>query len=76
MASGVASLFPGVDLCSIPSGSPPDGQVSNFENPTELLKDLVICLTVIPTFLAIVFASGRLWVNFKRPLWSDGTVPT
>ncbi|KAG8167965.1 hypothetical protein KVR01_003654 [Diaporthe batatas] len=74
MASTWASLFPGVDPCTIPSGPPPRGQTSNFDDPTELLKNLVIYLTVIPTVLAIIFASGRLWANLKKPTWTDGLV--
>ncbi|KAK2611455.1 hypothetical protein N8I77_004793 [Diaporthe amygdali] len=76
MASELASLFPGVDLCAIPGGTPPDGQVSNFDDPTTLMQDLTISLTVIPTFLAIFIASGRLWANFKRRTWSDGDYST
>lgn len=75
MASGLASIFPGIDLCATPSGPPPEGQASNLDNPTDLLEDLVIWLTVIPTVISIVFASGRLWANLKKLTWSDGMVP-
>lgn len=72
MSSGLASLFPGVDLCLLPAGIAPAGQVSNLDNPPTLLKGLTIALTIILTVLAFVFAFGRLWANKAKRTWGDG----
>lgn len=69
--SGLADILPGVDLCTYPSVTAPDGQASNFNHP-KLLRPLTVSLTALLTVLAAVFACGRLWANFKRRTWSDG----
>ncbi|KAI0147061.1 hypothetical protein GGR57DRAFT_477777 [Xylariaceae sp. FL1272] len=70
MVSPYADLFPpGTDICQVPSGQPPSGQVPNFD--AEGLRPLVISLSVIFTTVAIVFGLGRLFVNLRKLQWSD-----
>ena len=67
----MASSIPaGVDLCAFPAGTPPPGQVSNFDNPPSLAPVLVGVTTVM-TALAILFTAGRLYANFRKLKWSD-----
>jgi hypothetical protein len=72
MGSPYADLFPpGTDLCQVPSGQPPAGQVPDFG--AQGLRPVVVSLGVIFTTIAVVFGLGRLFVNLrKRKLqWSD-----
>ncbi|KAI1746683.1 hypothetical protein F4782DRAFT_523817 [Xylaria castorea] len=70
MGSPYASLFPpGTDLCQVPSGQPPAGQVPDFG--AQGLQPLVIALSVILTTIAVVFGLGRLFVNLRKLQWSD-----
>ncbi|KAI1151988.1 hypothetical protein F4825DRAFT_421127 [Nemania diffusa] len=70
MDSPYAGLFPpGTDLCQVPSGQPPAGQLPDFNTPG--LKPLVISLSVILTTIAVVFGLGRLFVNLRKLRWSD-----
>lgn len=71
MSSPLASLFPGVDLCSLPSATPPDGRASNFNNPPSL-EALSISINAVFSFWAFAFAVGRLWANRLKLSWSDG----
>lgn len=71
----VASLFPpGTDLCQIAMASPPEGRVSNLDDPP-LLRTEMITLTVSLTSLATIFVYGRLYANIKKLSWSDGEPP-
>ncbi|KAI1324710.1 hypothetical protein F5Y16DRAFT_380143 [Xylariaceae sp. FL0255] len=73
MSSPYAALFPpGTDICQVPSGSPPAGQVVNFN--AQGLRPLVIALGVILTTIAVMFGLGRLFVNLvnlRKRQWSD-----
>ncbi|KAI3322058.1 hypothetical protein HD806DRAFT_500871 [Xylariaceae sp. AK1471] len=70
MGSPYADLFPpGTDLCQVPSGQPPAGQVPNFG--AQGLKPVVISLSIILTTIAVVFGLGRLFVNRRKLQWSD-----
>ncbi|KAI0423476.1 hypothetical protein F5Y09DRAFT_241116 [Xylaria sp. FL1042] len=66
----IADLFPpGTDLCQLPSGAPPNGQLSNFSDPG--LKSVIITISVILTTIATTFGLGRLFINLKRLTWTD-----
>ncbi|KAI4861985.1 hypothetical protein F4820DRAFT_431969 [Hypoxylon rubiginosum] len=68
--SSVAALFPpGTDLCKIPGGTPPVGQLPNFDDPG--LKPVVISVGVILTTIAVVFGLGRIYVNLRKLVLSD-----
>ncbi|KAI1130988.1 hypothetical protein F5Y10DRAFT_234394 [Nemania abortiva] len=70
MGSPYAGLFPpGTDICQVPSGQPPEGQVPNFS--AQGLRPLVISLGLIFTITAVVFGLGRLFVNRRKLQWSD-----
>ncbi|KAJ3579752.1 hypothetical protein NPX13_g817 [Xylaria arbuscula] len=70
MGSPYADLFPpGTDICQVPSGQPPAGQLSDFEN--QGLKPVIVSLSVIFTTIAVVFGLGRLFVNLRKLQWSD-----
>ncbi|KAI1657786.1 hypothetical protein F4813DRAFT_73879 [Daldinia decipiens] len=58
------ALPPGIDLCQVPAGTPPDG-VPNFLNPPSLGPALI---GVTATMMAwtVIFLAGRLWVNRHR----------
>jgi hypothetical protein len=64
--------FSDTDLCAIPLGKPPEGQVSNFVDPPSLSRiNIVINGTVMASTFLIV--AGRLFVNrmMKMLTWSD-----
>ncbi|KAI1087033.1 hypothetical protein F5B19DRAFT_500444 [Rostrohypoxylon terebratum] len=53
-----------VDLCAIPAGIPPEGQISNFIDPDTLMP-ATIAVCVVMTVLAILFAAARTYTNRK-----------
>ncbi|KAF2963759.1 hypothetical protein GQX73_g9811 [Xylaria multiplex] len=66
----IAGLFPpGTDLCQIPSGTPPSGQVPNFDDPG--LKAVTISISVVLTTITVVISLGRLHANLRKPSWTD-----
>ncbi|KAI1423134.1 hypothetical protein F5Y12DRAFT_556841 [Xylaria sp. FL1777] len=70
MSSPYAGLFPpGTDLCQVPSGKPPPGEIPNFN--AQGLKPVVVALSVILTTIAVVFGFGRLFVSIRKLIWSD-----
>lgn len=68
MASSL--IPPGVDLCAIPAGVPPDGQLPNFVNPPSL-KTTTIVVAVLMTVWALTFVVVRIIVNRRKLSWSD-----
>lgn len=69
----LADLFPpGADLCRIPSGVPPAGQVSNLKDPPTL-RVLITVFGITFTAWATVFAFGRFYANIRKLVLSDGT---
>ncbi|OTA55245.1 hypothetical protein K449DRAFT_306030, partial [Hypoxylon sp. EC38] len=65
----------GIDLCLYPAGAPPEGTVSNFENP-ETLVPVLISICVIMTVISVIFTTCRLFANRKKMWWSDYFVAT
>lgn len=66
------SLTAGLDLCLFPAGTPPDGQLSNFENPPTYAPT-VIAVSVVVLFFATLFTGCRLLANWKKLTWGDCT---
>jgi hypothetical protein len=66
----MASDLPAVDLCLIPAGPVPHGHHSNFEHPSSLtpVKMAVVSLLI---FWAVVFTSGRIYVNIRKLSLAD-----
>ncbi|KAI5857354.1 hypothetical protein GGS23DRAFT_345533 [Durotheca rogersii] len=58
----MAALPPGVDLCSIPAGVPPDGVVPNFVDPVDASVETLVAGSVL-TAISTIFVLGRLYVN-------------
>lgn len=57
-------------LCGFPSGSPPEGQVSNLVVPPTLASvswGIVISMTA----WALLFTMARVYVNFRKLRASD-----
>ncbi|KEY73683.1 hypothetical protein S7711_07729 [Stachybotrys chartarum IBT 7711] len=68
--SSLADLFPpGTDLCQIPVGQPPQGQVVDFNDPG--LRDVTIAVGVISTSAAVFLGVGRLYANLRKYSLSD-----
>ncbi|KAI5927351.1 hypothetical protein F4810DRAFT_706720 [Camillea tinctor] len=63
------ALPPGLDLCQIPAGAPPDG-TPNFRNPRSLAPAW-IGVTVIMMTWTVIFLAGRLWINKRRLQLAD-----
>jgi len=68
------AMFPGLDLCAFPAGIPPEGQVPNFVNPTTLAP-VTIALCSVLTALAVIFATARMYVNWRKLKLSDCQSP-
>lgn len=66
------SLTAGLDLCLFPAGTPPDGQLPNFENPPTYAPT-VIAVSVVVLFFAALFTGCRLLANRKKLTWGDCT---
>lgn len=66
------SIPAGLDLCLFPAGTPPDGQLPNFENPPTYAPT-VIAVTVVVLFFAALFTGCRLLANWKKLTWGDCT---
>lgn len=66
------SLTAGLDLCLFPAGTPPDGQLPNFENPTTYAPT-VIAVSAVVLFFAALFTGCRLLANWKKLTWGDCT---
>jgi hypothetical protein len=60
----------GIDLCAYPVGPPPEGKVSNFDDPPSLAP-VIIAVCAIMTALDLLVAGGRLYANRKQLAWSD-----
>ncbi|KAK4152538.1 hypothetical protein C8A00DRAFT_44434 [Chaetomidium leptoderma] len=60
----------GVDLCALPLSMPPEGQISNFVDPSSLAPIIVAVCAVIVTS-ALLITAGRLFANWKQLAWSD-----
>lgn len=72
--SSLSDLFPpGTDLCTIPSGTSPDGKI---DFSVTGLRSLTISLVVILTTLAVIFGLSRLYTNFRKYTWSDCVLST
>lgn len=63
------SLPPGIDLCAIPAGKPPNG-VFNFENPPTL-EAVYISVPAILITLSVVMVLGRLYINRNKLHYAD-----
>ncbi|KAI2471076.1 hypothetical protein F4781DRAFT_141846 [Annulohypoxylon bovei var. microspora] len=59
------SLPPGVDLCKLPSADPPEGEISNLENPYSLAPIMIAVATIV-TAWALLFVAVRVWVNRRN----------
>lgn len=59
-----------IDLCLIPSGTPPTG-LPNFVNLPSL-EPALIGITAAMMAWAIIFLTGRLWINRHRLQIADG----
>lgn len=68
MASSL--IPPGVDLCALPAGVPPDGQLPNLVNPPSL-ETTTIVIGVLVTVWALAFVVIRIVVNRRKLSWSD-----
>lgn len=66
------SELAGLDLCTIPGESPPNGTVVNFENPATLVP-VMVSVCIIMTAGAVLLTACRLYVSFDRRefWWSD-----
>lgn len=64
------SLTAGLDLCLFPAGTPPDGQLPNFENPPTYAPT-VIAVSAVVLFFAALFTGCRLLANWKKLTWGD-----
>ncbi|KAH8754762.1 hypothetical protein F5883DRAFT_431082 [Diaporthe sp. PMI_573] len=62
--------FGGFDLCQFPSGTPPDGEQSNFVNPSTLAAT-TWGIAISMTAWALVFTLARIYVNFRKLRASD-----
>lgn len=66
----IPDLFPpGTEICQLPSGTPPNGQVPNFDDPG--LKAVTISISVILTTITVVISLGRLHNNLRKLTWTD-----
>lgn len=61
---------PGIDLCAIPAGVPPDGQLPNLVNPPSLMTTTIV-VGVLMTVWALTFVVVRIIVNRRKLSWSD-----
>lgn len=61
---------PGIDLCAIPAGVPPDGQLPNLVNPPSLMTTTIV-VGVLMTVWALTFVVVRIIVNRMKLSWSD-----
>lgn len=59
-----------VDLCQFPAQTPPNGTLSNFDNPKSL-QSTTIGLGVTTTALAAIFTIGRIYVNWRKLRLAD-----
>lgn len=65
------SLPPGVDLCTIPAGSPPDSEtVPNLSNPVSL-QITSAAVSIVMLALTYVFVAARAFANRSKLSWSD-----
>ncbi|KAI1355908.1 hypothetical protein F5Y01DRAFT_325013 [Xylaria sp. FL0043] len=64
-----SEIPPGTDLCQLPLGAPPAGQTIDFTQTD--LKAVGIGVTIPTTALAAVFVIARLYINLRKPQWSD-----
>ncbi len=60
-----SQLPPGTDLCAIPAGAPPDGQLPNLVNPETLETSLVVVSSVMTAWAAL-FTSARIFTNKRK----------
>ncbi|ROV89573.1 hypothetical protein VMCG_09954 [Cytospora schulzeri] len=58
------------ELCGIPAGTPPKGQVSNLVDPPTLAS-VIWGLTISMTLWALAFTLTRIYVNFRKLKASD-----
>ncbi|KAI0904775.1 hypothetical protein F4823DRAFT_174883 [Ustulina deusta] len=66
----IADLFPpDTEICQLPSGTPPNGQLPNFDDPG--LKAVTISISVILTTITVVISLGRLHTNLRKLTWTD-----
>ncbi|KAI0196387.1 hypothetical protein F4808DRAFT_439918 [Astrocystis sublimbata] len=65
-----SSWPPGTDLCDIPSGTPPEGVIPNFENP-ETLVSVLISVPILLEVILVVFTACRIFANKRNLLLSD-----
>lgn len=68
MASSL--IPPGMDLCALPAGVPPDGQLPNLVNPPSLMTTTIV-IGVLMTVWALTFVVIRIIVNRRKLSWSD-----
>lgn len=59
-----------VDLCKVPAGQPPEGTMSNFENPTTLIPAFM-SMTGITVTIAIIVTVARIHTNFQKLTLAD-----
>ncbi|KAK4236589.1 hypothetical protein C8A03DRAFT_16781 [Achaetomium macrosporum] len=65
-----SQLPPGTDLCAIPAGAPPEGQVPNLVNPDNLHASL-IAVPAVMTAWSLIFTTARLYTNKRKLGWAD-----
>lgn len=61
---------PAIDLCQVPAGAPPEGQVSNFVDPPSLGPVLISVMSITVAWAAL-FTGARIYINFRRLRWGD-----
>lgn len=59
------AIPPGLDLCLFPAQMPPNGQLSNFKNPTSLQVP-AIAVGVVVTVISTIFTAIRVFVNRRK----------
>ncbi len=60
-----SQLPPGTDLCAIPAGAPPDGQLPNLVDPETLETSLVVVSSVMTAWAAL-FTAARIYTNKRK----------
>ena len=65
-----SQIPPGVDLCAIPAGVPPDGVTPNLVNPVNLSVE-TLAVGAVFTALSTLFLVLRLIANWHRMKLAD-----
>ncbi|GAB1310565.1 Rhodopsin domain-containing protein [Madurella fahalii] len=64
------SLSTGLDFCALPAQIPPEGQVSDFDDRSNM-PSIIIAVCVVMMSSAVFLTAGRLFANRSQLAWSD-----